>query len=95
MPIFQKAAVVLRRMRSGLYCVPPVTGHEQFIVLGPWLKFCHDAGGFHQAREHHADGNRAALASGPHQLACRFAGGWRRRAPSSYYYELAANRKLW
>jgi hypothetical protein len=54
--------------------IPSVNGREQFIVLGPAFKFCHNSGGFHQAREHHADGNRLALASDPHQLARRLAG---------------------
>jgi hypothetical protein len=38
-----------------MVCIPPVDGHEQFRVLGPRLKFCHDAGGVHQAREHIAE----------------------------------------
>jgi hypothetical protein len=36
--------------------IPSMDGHEQFMVLGPGLKFCHDA-----------DGNRMALASDPHR----------------------------
>jgi hypothetical protein len=46
--------------------IPSVDGNEQFSILWTTLKFCHNAGRFHQARKHQADGNRLPLSNDPH-----------------------------
>jgi hypothetical protein len=62
-------------LRSGVVRLPPVNCPEQFSFLGPRFEFCDEAGRVHKARKHAVDRNRHALASGPHQLARRLAGG--------------------